>query len=164
MPDDVAEEAKKEKKLFADAADEYRKSFREAENRINEEYLKGPQTPQARLEKDYRIRKENDRLYNEYSQKVADVRKRYADSGLARMFDLYDALSAGEVMDSGLSAHGHGRAYYSSEADRRMEILANYVALGVAHPDMFKAFKQDQPKLCEDLDKMVREMAGRLRN
>lgn len=90
---------------------------------------------------------------------TADVEKRnYMGGGYDLLEDIYDALHAGKLRDSGVVKYGHGGKYYRSFESRAEEILANYGALSMTNPELIKLLKEDKPELCKALDKLLRGM------
>lgn len=83
--------------------------------------------------------------------------------GVTEVSDIYDALSGGSYLDSRTLLYGHGGKYYINAEKRNSEIFANYMSLSVNRPDLVEMIRKDKPDLCNALDELIDEMAGKIK-
>ena len=152
------------KELFKEHDDEHKKIA----NELSERYIK---ESKALHEKyfpngvfgegagDYSQYKKDLNKINSSIEEERDYRSRnIMGGGIGLLQDIYDALSMGKHRQSGAVTYGHGRSYFASHNNRTAEILANYGALSVAHPELVDMLAEDKPELVEALRDVVREM------
>lgn len=106
--------------------------------------------------------------YNDYLKAFRKTRKdglakldymqRNKLNGINNLQDIYDALSGGAWVDSGIVRYGHGRRYYANRWKRNSEIFANYFSMSITRPDLVEMLRRDKPKLCEALDEILQEI------
>ncbi len=104
-----------------------------------------------------------DATYREQEAEVDYTLRNLFGGGVNNLSDIYDALSAGRYQDSRKLSFGHGASYFRSEEHQNSEIFANYMSLSVTRPDLIEVLRRDKPELCEVLDEIIKEMAGKIK-
>ena len=108
------------------------------------------------------LSKERNKLWKEVSS-AASKASRKAHKGLNAVEDIYDAISGGTLRDKTAGLYGHGSGYYKRNpggANAATETIANYCALALAYPDLFKLMAEEQPEIWEACGNIIAAMIG----
>jgi hypothetical protein len=106
------------------------------------------------------FKKLNNKAWSKYTTELNYQKRNACGGGIDCLQDIYDALSGGRFLDTGVVQYGHGGKYYSEAfiGKRCEETLANYGALSITRPDLVELLREDYPELVEMLDEVVGEM------
>lgn len=143
------------KKTQASVADDYKKKRAD----LKESYFPNGESIWSDLKKYEAYQKEAKKLDKWYKDELDYQCRNIMGGGVNALQDIYDALSGGTFRDNGTVTYGHGTSYYSRGAGiRAEEVLANYGALSVAHPELIEMLRRDRPELVAELEATVNDM------
>ncbi|MBO7517666.1 MAG: hypothetical protein J6T31_00995, partial [Methanobrevibacter sp.] len=97
--------------------------------------------------------------------------------------DILDALSGGKFYDSANKkfgncvwsgklefeqndlpiGHGSGKDFFSTLANRKMEIFADYIAMNYVSPESVEVLKKDFPELTKALDGIIDDISDKIK-
>lgn len=84
--------------------------------------------------------------------------------GITSLMDIYDAISGGNLRDSGKVSYGHGQGYYKDESNKAAETFAQYCTLSIMRPDFIELLREDKPDLVKAYEELVKEMVEKIEN
>ena len=156
------------KKIFKDAdvkanlkRDEIKRQFDEKRKDLNERIDKALKDETSTYSDIKKLEKELKQLVKDF-QAESSIEVRNAMNGVNALEDIYDALTGGELRESGGALYGHGKDYYAQWENRAAEIWANYCSLSILRPDLIDELRKDKPELVDALDAILDELTKEL--